>query len=232
MIEYHCPKCGKQRVAQDQEAGTTYTCSCGNVNMLPEAPPAPEPEPQAEAEPKPWPPGPPEDNGDDSPQVVYEGHPSQLENLPLMMGLFVVGLLVFLVLPGLFERLGGEGRPWWWGFWIAMGLTLAYLVWLTVKMLKLRCTHYIITEEHIVVESGVLFKNVDNIDMFRIQDVNMKQGLMQRFLGIGNLVVESSDQSMPTVVLKNIPDPRIVFERLRKAAATADKKRGVVQIEH
>jgi membrane protein YdbS with pleckstrin-like domain len=237
MIQYNCPKCEKERVVSDDEAGTTYTCSCGNVNPLPAAEPTParEPGPEPEEEtvqPAFAPKQEPTDDGDDGDSpIVYEGRPSQLENLPVIVGLVLVVLATFFIFPSLFKRIGDTDRSWWWGFWFSMLVVAGYTSWLTIRMLKLRCMRYVITEESMQIESGILFKDVDNIDMFRISDVNLKQGVFQRFLGIGDIIVESSDKSLPSAVLKNIPDPRVAFEKVRKAALSADKKRGVLQIE-
>ena len=69
MIEIKCPACDKQTVVPDEEAGKKITCPCGNVNVVPHPAPAPGPE---------------------SPGVVYQGKPSQLQNLWVFLGLVVV----------------------------------------------------------------------------------------------------------------------------------------------
>jgi membrane protein YdbS with pleckstrin-like domain len=224
MIEYHCPRCGKQRVAPDEEAGKQYTCTCGNVNVLPGAPaePGAEPEPAegetpGDAEPA------PEQAG-----IVYQGRPSQLENLWVFLGLLVVIFASFLLLPMIFRALFDSSK---WGWYLALVVILGYAVWLAYRLLKLKCIHYTVTTENIVIEQGIVLKDVDNIDLFRVSDVNLRQGLFQRMMGIGNILIESSDKSMPQAVLRNIPEPRLAFERIHKAAADADVKRGVVQIE-
>ena len=49
MITYDCAACGTRHELPDRDAGTRHRCNCGNVNVVPEAPPA---EPPAPAEPR------------------------------------------------------------------------------------------------------------------------------------------------------------------------------------
>jgi membrane protein YdbS with pleckstrin-like domain len=247
MIEFRCPSCDKQIVVEDGLTGQKHSCACGNVCVVPDAPrpePEPEPEPAAEADsppaaaPKPGPVAAPQSAEetkqvieDGSAQTIYEGSPSQLENLSIMFGLVLVGLVAFLALPMLVRDVfkASSGK---WGWIIAAAIVVVYALWLGYRMLRLSCTHYTVTTENILVEQGILVKDTDNIDLFRVVDVNIRRSLAQRALGIGTVLIQSSDKSMPEATLKNIPEPKVAFEKIRKAAREAAKERGVMQVKY
>jgi membrane protein YdbS with pleckstrin-like domain len=235
MIELTCPSCDKQIVVDDELAGTKHTCTCGNICVVPDKPrpepeSGPEPEPKAAAVTEP-------DSGtdaksdavDEAVQTIYEGSPSQLENLSIMLGLVLVGLIAFLFLPKLFAYIEVQAK---YGYYTALVLVLLYGLWLAYRMLRLNCTHYTVTTENILIEQGILVKDTDNIDLFRVVDVNIRRSLAQRMLGIGSVLIQSSDKSMPEAVLKNIPNPKVAFEQIRKAATEAAKERGVMQVKY
>lgn len=85
-------------------------------------------------------------------------------------------------------------------------------------------THYRITNERIRIESGLLGKDREDIELIRIQDIDHGQGFGERALNIGDLVIRSSDPSRPDAVLRNVHDPVQVHEILRRAMLEARKR--------
>lgn len=73
-----------------------------------------------------------------------------------------------------------------------------------------------VTNERITVTSGFWTKVRDDIEIFRIRDVVVKQSLYQRLVGIGDIVVKSMEgRTEETHVLRGIADPVGVSERIR-----------------
>jgi membrane protein YdbS with pleckstrin-like domain len=91
------------------------------------------------------------------------------------------------------------------------------------KMAALRGHSYRVTNQRIVVESGVLTKRLDEIDMRLVEDIEFQQTLLQRFLGIGQLVVVSADKKMRTFRLLGVENPRDVRELIRTNAFSATR---------
>jgi hypothetical protein len=86
---------------------------------------------------------------------------------------------------------------------------------------------YIITSERIKIVRGLLSRGVENFELIRIQDIDMKQGLNERILGIGDIVIRGQDPSNPEIILRNIPKPNDVYELLRRAWLDARKRYGL-----
>lgn len=86
---------------------------------------------------------------------------------------------------------------------------------------------YMITTERIKTVKGLLSRGVENFELVRVQDIDIKQGLDERILGIGDLVIRGQDPSNPEIVLRNISKPNEVYELLRRAWLDARKRYGL-----
>jgi uncharacterized membrane protein YdbT with pleckstrin-like domain len=110
--------------------------------------------------------------------------------------------------------------------WIIAILTvgLALLVYLA----RSRSTHYRITTQRVVVETGLLNKRLDQTDLYRIHDYVVERPLGQRLVGTGNLVLQTVDRTTPAVRLLGLhTDVVALYERLRKATEAEKQRRGV-----
>lgn len=85
-------------------------------------------------------------------------------------------------------------------------------------------TMYRITNERVRVISGFVGKDYEDIELIRIQDLDHTQGLSERMLGIGDVIIQSHDPSHPEMILRNVPDPHAVHEILRRAMLEARKR--------
>ncbi len=73
-----------------------------------------------------------------------------------------------------------------------------------------------VTNERITITSGFWTKVRDDIEIFRIRDVVVKQSLYHRMTGIGDVVVKSMEGRTEEMhVLRGVPDPVAVSEQIR-----------------
>ncbi len=85
-------------------------------------------------------------------------------------------------------------------------------------------TRYQITTERVRVIRGLLGKDWDDIELIRIQDLDFKQNVTERALGVGDIIIRSADPSQPKAVLNNVKEPEKVHEILRRAMLEARKR--------
>lgn len=104
------------------------------------------------------------------------------------------------------------------GFVIAGILGAIQLIALVVAWLRLRSTLYIITNQRVMIEQGIISKTVNEIDLRYVDDSQFYQGLSDRVLGIGSVTLHSSDANTPTYMLRSVRDPRGVRELIRAHA--------------
>lgn len=85
-------------------------------------------------------------------------------------------------------------------------------------------TSYRITSERVRIVRGLLGKDRDDIELIRIQDLDLEQGIGERALNIGDILIRSADPSLPEVALRNVSHPTDVHEILRRAMLNARKR--------
>jgi hypothetical protein len=85
-------------------------------------------------------------------------------------------------------------------------------------------TFYQITNQRVRIVHGLLGKDRDDIELIRIQDLDLKQSLGERFLNVGDILLRSSDPSLPEARLNNVRFVDDVHQILREAMLAARKK--------
>jgi uncharacterized membrane protein YdbT with pleckstrin-like domain len=92
---------------------------------------------------------------------------------------------------------------------------------------------YRITTRRIVVETGVLSKRLEQIDLYRIADYTVDRPFLQRVMGSGNLLLKTFDKSTPELHVREIKtDVVALYEKLRAATEAEKAKRGVRMIDY
>jgi membrane protein YdbS with pleckstrin-like domain len=71
--------------------------------------------------------------------------------------------------------------------------------------------HYHLTNRRLFVATGVLNRRRDQMELLKVDDVYIKQSLMQRWLRLGTVVVVSQEPHFPVMYLTGIDDPEGVM---------------------
>lgn len=77
---------------------------------------------------------------------------------------------------------------------IGMGLAPAWAAW---KQALVRHTTYELTSERLRVTHGIFSLEVDDIELYRVKDIHVRQPLLQRLCSLGSIVIWSSDVTLP-----------------------------------
>jgi membrane protein YdbS with pleckstrin-like domain len=180
--------------------------------------------------------------GEDTPSVLWSGRPSllALAGMFLKAGCFialcwvvyrcpVTGLIGYVpkihVRPEQLVQIEG---------WLDAGaLALALLAAMTLawKAIALKSIHYEVTPDRIEWARGVFDRHVDNIDMFRVVDLKLRRSLLECLLGLGTVILITSDESDPEFEFVKVYRCRSLYDTLKEAGLNADKKRSVIHVE-
>ena len=82
-----------------------------------------------------------------------------------------------------------------------LGLVIAY------NSLKLLSTVYTLARDRLEYERGLFSKEVDNLDIFRIKDIRLSRPFLDRLLGVGNIILRTTDESHPAVSYTHLTLP-------------------------
>ncbi len=108
--------------------------------------------------------------------------------------------------------------------WVFSLLTLG--AYAAVVWLQRYSTRYRLTNERLIRVSGVLTKETDEVELYRIRDTRVHQSLPQRLVGLGDVEVNSTDAS-GSFFLHNLPGAPDKREQIRTLSNRAREARGV-----
>ena len=127
-----------------------------------------------------------------------------------------------------------EGRPALVPSLGVLGLAVITLgLWLLVRWWQRGSKLYRLTTHRIVVETGVLSKRLEQIDLYRIADYTVDRPFGQRVMGTGNLMLKTFDKSTPELTVHEIKtDVVALYEKLRVATEAEKSRRGVRMVDY
>lgn len=78
---------------------------------------------------------------------------------------------------------------------------------------------YRLYPDRLEIESGILVRKIENVDLFRVRDVGLRQGVLGRMADVGDVYIHSTDSSTPDVHVRAIDAPKDFYQELREAVA-------------
>jgi uncharacterized membrane protein YdbT with pleckstrin-like domain len=131
------------------------------------------------------------------------------------------------------EQVLWEGRPsQWTNFpWFLACLLVVPIPLAIYQYLRVQTTRWTLTNLRLRLSSGILNKTLDDLELYRVKDITLNQPLLQRLVGLGTVVMVTSDASTPTLVLPGIPDSQAVMDKIRHEVDRVRRERGVRELD-
>lgn len=108
----------------------------------------------------------------------------------------------------------------WMTFWriaalVAGALVVSAVVMLGGMVLTILGTRYRLTSQRLFVERGILSQTVDQLELIRVDDVRLHKTLVDRFFGLGSILLVSTDATDRQVEIVGVADATSVAEAAR-----------------
>jgi uncharacterized membrane protein YdbT with pleckstrin-like domain len=148
-------------------------------------------------------------NLSDGEEIVLDLHPHwsrlALPVLVLLVTCLLAGFGVALIPKG-----GGQAIE----RWILVGIAAIVVIWFTVlPYLRWITTRYVLTNDRLVIRTGILARHGRDVPLNRINDVSFSETIFERMLRSGTLVVESAGER-GQISLTNVPRVEYVQREL------------------
>ena len=140
--------------------------------------------------------------GEHSVLILHPHWKTVLMPFVLLVAVIILAGLLLAVIPH--NRLQADER-------IAVGVValVVAMIWTGVPFLRWRTTTYELTNRRLRLRKGILSRTGRDFPLIRISDVSFEQGVLDRLLGCGRLVVESAGEH-GQLVLTEIPEVKKV----------------------
>ena len=73
--------------------------------------------------------------------------------------------------------------------------------------LPISFTKYKLTDEKLIIDTGFISRNQEEIRLYRITDFSVSQRLFQRLFGVGNIHISSSDNTQGEFTIYEVKNP-------------------------
>jgi uncharacterized membrane protein YdbT with pleckstrin-like domain len=125
----------------------------------------------------------------------------------------------------------GASSQWVNAGWFAACLLVLPIPIAIANWLIVRCNRFTLTNQRLRMSRGVLSKRVDDLELYRVKDHALEQPLILRMVGLGNIVLITSDASTPEVVLPAIKNAPAVRDLIRQHVETARSAKRVREVD-
>jgi uncharacterized membrane protein YdbT with pleckstrin-like domain len=145
--------------------------------------------------------------------VFFHGHPSWRS----MLAFYVRGLLVAVlagVIAGIVTRFAGGSVE---VVWVAAAVLVVFLVVLAWGLIRRIATTYTITNRRLTIRSGLLSTELHECRIERVQNVNTRQRLLERMLGIGTVDFDTAAGAAYDFSFRGVEDPRGIVRTVNAA---------------
>jgi Predicted membrane protein len=102
----------------------------------------------------------------------------------------------------------------------------------TLFGLPLSFTKYALTEEKLIIATGLLSSTEEEIRLYKITDFTLHRTLIQKMFGLGSIHICSLDTSTPEFIMKGVKNSSEVKELLSNMVEAERDKRGIVTSEY
>ncbi len=158
--------------------------------------------------------------------IYYEGSP-KLRGEIFTLAMWTLAGVLLMAIPFILASAMTEQVSWIvYVVFIALGLICWILPSLLVRRNYFRVTNYRIDYEH-----GLIFKNMDTLELWHVEDVSLAQGPLDRMFNVGTITIISGDATTPTLQLKSIASPRKLLETLKTRIIAVKRQRGVIKLD-
>jgi membrane protein YdbS with pleckstrin-like domain len=81
-------------------------------------------------------------------------------------------------------------------FWLVIGLGILAMLWWTVRdSVHWATSHFVVTSDRVIHRQGLIAKNSMEIPLEAINDVRFHQGVFERMIGAGDLIIQSASEA-------------------------------------
>jgi len=146
-------------------------------------------------------------------QVFFHGHPSWRS----MLAFYVRGLLIAIiigVIAGVVTRIANGGVQ---AGWVGAAVLVVFVIVLVWGLIRRISTTYTITNQRLTIRSGLMSREMHETRLERVQNVNSRQHLLERLLGVGTVDFDTAGGAAYDFKFRGVDDPGRICRTVDRA---------------
>ncbi|MEM6484385.1 MAG: PH domain-containing protein [Pseudomonadota bacterium] len=113
-----------------------------------------------------------------------------------------------------------------WG-WLIVGLLVFWAALVGVYFYRRHSIRYRLTSHRLLYDRGILSRTRERLELIDVDDVTVFQGPVERLVGVGRIVIHSTDVTDGTLTLTGIEKARQVADTIDDARRRERRRRGL-----
>ncbi len=151
--------------------------------------------------------------------VVWKGRSHQIVNFwPLVIALLVTLAILWVTF--------GTDLPAWVALLALVPFFYAAWLYLGTKLMV-----YEFTSERMRIYEGILNQEINEVELYRVKDTRLEKPFWLRVFGLSNIVLTTSDRSLPTIEIRAVRNGIEIREKLRKQVELLRDKKRVREVD-
>jgi uncharacterized membrane protein YdbT with pleckstrin-like domain len=146
-------------------------------------------------------------------EVFFHGHPSWRA----LFGFYVKGVVFAViagVIAGVVTRLSSHSVS---AGWVATVVLVVFVVVLLVGTLRRIRTTYTITNRRLTIDTGLVSRELHETRLERVQNVNSRQSMFQRLLGVGAVDFDTAGSAEYDFTFRGVAHPHAIVRTVNRA---------------
>lgn len=94
----------------------------------------------------------------------------------------------------------------------------------------MKCRVYTLTNERLIIESGVFNKGQDLIELYRVRDLQVTEPFWLRLFGLQNISILTSDLTTQSIYLDYMPSAVNLRDKFRENVEECRRRKGVREV--
>jgi uncharacterized membrane protein YdbT with pleckstrin-like domain len=84
-------------------------------------------------------------------------------------------------------------------------ISIAFTAYMWYRFLSIISINYIISNETIVVRTGIISRNFNSLELYRVKDYITHQSILMRFFNVMTISLITTDETNPVLKIEGIP---------------------------
>ena len=154
-------------------------------------------------------------------QVLFSGHPSRRSILDLYLKGWIGTVLAAVLVAAITDIGAGHVEV----GWVVLAVAVALAGVLLAGLLARKRTLYTITTGRLTIRTGLLARDTQETRLDRIQNVNCRQSMLERLLGVGTIDFDTAGGAEYSFKFRGLAQPHEVVRTVDRALRDVPRQR-------